>query len=279
MTQDMDIEDPVQKPAQTEAPLTAREEWEEFIKTAIIAIFLALAIRTFYLEPFNIPSGSMEPTLEIGDYLFVYKPSYGYSRYSFPFGFAPIEDRIWTGGREPQRGDVVVFKLPTDTSIDFIKRVVGLPGDTVQVKKGRLYVNHKLVDRTPVGLKVVDENGIRKQVMEYNETLPGGVQHRIYEISDREKLDDTGEFIVPEGHYFCMGDNRDNSSDSRVLGEGGAPALVGYVPLENIVGRASFIFFSTNGSASMAEIWKWPWTIRYGRLFHFIVHGPTSTDK
>jgi signal peptidase I len=221
----------------------------------------------------------MEPTLEIGDYLFVYKPSYGYSRYSFPFGFAPIEDRIWTGGREPQRGDIVVFKLPTDTSIDFIKRVVGVSGDTVQVKKGRLYVNHQLVPREPVGLKVVDENGIRRQVMEYLETLPGGVQHRIYEISDHEKLDDTGEFIVPEGHYFCMGDNRDNSSDSRVLGEGGAPALVGYVPLENIVGRASFIFFSTNGSASMAEIWKWPWTIRYGRLFHFLPHGPTSTSK
>lgn len=275
--QDMDIQDPVQKPAQTEAPLTAREEWEEFLKTALIAILLALAIRTFYLEPFNIPSGSMEPTLEIGDYLFVYKPSYGYSRYSFPFGFAPIEDRIWTGGREPERGDVVVFKLPSDTSVDYIKRVIGLPGDTIQMKQGRLYINHKMVERKSRGLQDIQENG--RPVTEYVETLPGGLQHRIYEISDNDPLDNTGEFVVPEGHYFCMGDNRDNSQDSRVLGRDGMPAPVGFVPLENIVGRASFIFFSTNGSASLAEIWKWPWTIRYGRLFHFILHGSAAFAK
>ncbi len=277
MTKDMDIEDPVQKPAQAEAPLTAREEWEEFLKTALIAILLALAIRTFYLEPFNIPSGSMEPTLQIGDYLFVYKPSYGYSRYSFPFGFAPIEDRIWTGGREPERGDVVVFKLPTDTSIDYIKRIIGLPGDTIQMKLGRLYINHRMVERNSLGLQNVQENG--RPATEYIETLPGGVRHHIYELSDNDPLDNTGEFIVPEGHYFCMGDNRDNSQDSRVLGRDGMPAPVGFVPLENIVGRASFVFFSTNGSAGLAEIWKWPWTIRYGRLFHFIPHGPTPEEK
>ena len=245
-----------------EPPMTAREEWAEFLKTALIAVILALLIRTFLLEPFNIPSGSMKPTLQIGDYLFVSKPSYGYSRYSFPFGLAPIKGRIWTGGHEPQRGDVIVFKLPTNPSIDYIKRIVGLPGDTIQVIDGQLYINRRKVPRTPVGLKQVEESGRMTTVMEYIETLPNGVMHPIYEEGDDHPLDNTGEYIVPEGHYFAMGDNRDNSQDSRV----------GYIPLENIVGKASFIFFSTNGYAGLAEVWKWPWTIRYSRLFRAI--GP-----
>jgi signal peptidase I len=278
MTQDMDIEGGIKKNDGADAPLTAREEWEEFLKTAVIAILLALAIRTFYLEPFNIPSGSMKPTLEIGDYLFVYKPAYGFSRFSFPFGFAPIEGRIWSGGHLPKRGDIVVFKLPTDTSTDYIKRVIGLPGDTIQMKEGRLYINDKEVDRKFLRLAPDAEGGVERQMTEYVETLPGGVQHHIYEISDNGPLDNTGEYHVPEGHYFCMGDNRDNSADSRVLGEGGRPALVGYVPLENIVGRASFIFFSTNGSANMVEFWKWPWTIRYDRLLRPIGSSPAAAS-
>jgi signal peptidase I len=243
-----------------EAPLTAKEEISDFFKTALIAVFLALLIRSFLYEPFNIPSGSMKPTLEVGDYLFVYKPSYGYSRYSFPFGFAPISGRVWA--KEPQRGDVVVFKLPTNTYVDYIKRVIGMPGDTIQVQQGRLYINGEIIDREPIGLtKVEDMPSSPVTMVEYIETLPGGVMHHIYEESDDRPLDNTGMYTVPEGHYFMMGDNRDNSQDSRVS------SMVGFVPFENIVGRADFIFFSTNGSAALFEFWKWPWTVRYDRFF------------
>ncbi|MCD8570155.1 MAG: signal peptidase I [Alphaproteobacteria bacterium] len=240
-------------------PLSAAQEIGEFTKTALIAVFLAVLIRTFLYEPFNIPSGSMLPTLEIGDYLFVYKPEYGYSRYSFPFGLAPIEGRIWED--EPERGDVIVFKLPTNTSIDYIKRLVGMPGDTVQVAQGRLYINGQLVDRKLVGTKLVDDHGRGSfEMTEYIETLPGGAQHRIYEESDDRPLDNTDVYTVPAGHYFLMGDNRDNSQDSRVSN------MVGFVPFENIV-AADFIFFSTNGTAGLLEFWKWPWTVRANRFF------------
>ncbi len=244
-------------------PLNAREEWGELFRTGLIAVLLALSVRTFLFEPFNIPSGSMRPTLEIGDYLFVSKPSYGYSRFSFPFGAAPIEGRVWADGKAPQRGDVVVFKLPHDTSVDYIKRVIGLPGDTIQVINGRLYINRKMVKREALGgLQKIEEAGRDLTVTKYLETLPNGIVHYIYEISDDQPLDNTEAFKVPEGHYFMMGDNRDNSLDSRVMNGG-----VGFVPEENMVGRASMIFFSTNGTAGLAEFWKWPWTIRYERLF------------
>lgn len=254
-----------------EPPMTAREEWAEFLKTALIAILLALLIRTFLYEPFNIPSGSMRPTLEVGDYLFVYKPAYGYSRYSFPFGLAPFTGRVFNEGKEPQRGDVVVFKLPSNPAIDYIKRIVALPGERVQIINGRLYINREIVPREPVGLKRIEEGGRLITAMEYIETLPDGTMHSIYEESDDHPLDNTDEYVVPENHYFALGDNRDNSQDSRVLD------LVGYIPLENIVGRASFIFFSTNSYANLAEIWKWPKTIRYERLFQTI--GPTRPDE
>lgn len=256
--------DDKQKNTPHDPPMTAREEWAEFLKTAVIAVILALVIRTFLFEPFNIPSGSMKPTLEIGDYLFVYKPSYGYSKHSFPFGMAPIEDRILAGGKEPKRGDVIVFKLPSDPSIDYIKRIVAMPGETVQVIDGRLYIDRREIPREPVGLKQIDEGYGEVTMMEYIETLPGGVMHHIYEEGDDRPLDNTEEYIVPEGSYFVMGDNRDNSQDSRVQ------EMVGYVPLENIVGRAQFIFFSTNGYANLAEVWKWPKTVRYNRLFQGI---------
>lgn len=256
--------DDKQKNMPHDPPMTAREEWAEFLKTAVIAVILALVIRTFLFEPFNIPSGSMKPTLEIGDYLFVYKPSYGYSKHSFPFGMAPIEDRILAGGKEPKRGDVIVFKLPSDPAIDYIKRIVAMPGETVQVIDGRLYIDRREIPREPVGLKQIDEGYGEVTMMEYIETLPGGVMHHIYEEGDDRPLDNTEEYIVPEGTYFVMGDNRDNSQDSRVQ------EMVGYVPLENIVGRAQFIFFSTNGYANLAEIWKWPKTVRYSRLFQGI---------
>ena len=239
--------------------LSAREEWSELARTAIVAIVLALIVRTFAIEPFNIPSGSMLPSLQIGDYLFVSKPAYGYSRWSFPFGLAPLEGRVleW---HQPQRGDIVVFKKPTDTSIDYIKRLIGLPGDTIQVTAGRLYINHKLVPRKFIDLERVSEEGRDFAMTRYVETLPNGVEHYIYEIGDDQPLDNTDEYTVPPGHYFMMGDNRDNSQDSRVQSE------VGYVPAENFVGKAELIFFSTNGYAALPEFWKWPWSVRYGRM-------------
>ena len=252
---------PAKKKKSDGPPLTAKEEIGEFFRTAVIAVVLALTIRTFFYEPFNIPSGSMKPTLEIGDYLFVQKPSYGYSRYSFPFGLAPLEGRVWSA--EPVRGDIVVFKLPTNPHGDpFIKRLVGLPGDTIQVKRGRLYINETLVPREPVGLRK-DEDEMRgtTTMTEYIETLPNGVVHSIYEEGDDRPLDNTPLYTVPEDHYFLMGDNRDNSQDSRV------GSVVGFVPFENLIGRADFLFFSTNGHAHLFEFWKWPWTVRYGRIF------------
>ncbi len=245
---------------QSSPPLTNKEEMSEFVRTALWAIALALVIRSIFLEPFNIPSGSMKPSLLVGDYLFVNKPAYGYSRFSFPFGLAPIEERIWP--KEPQRGDVVVFRLPTNTSTNFIKRVVGLPGETIQVRRGRLYINGKQVSREFIKREtVLNDIGQKVSVDEYIEILPGGTEHSIYEVSDRENLDNTSIYTVPQGHYFMMGDNRDNSRDSRVA------EIVGPVPFENIVGRADFLFFSTDGKAELFEFWKWPWSIRYDRLF------------
>lgn len=244
----------------------------DFFKTALIAIFLAVLIRTFLYEPFNIPSGSMKPTLLVGDYLFVNKPSYGYSRYSFPFGLAPLRGRVWDA--EPQRGDVIVFKLPTNTRVDYIKRVIGLPGDTVQVRGGRLFINGEIVPRESLGVKkAIEADGESRPLTEYRETLPGGTVHSIYEESDSEPLDNTPLYTVPEGHYFMMGDNRDNSQDSRVA------QMVGFVPHENLVGRADFIFFSTDGSASLPEVWKWPFALRYPRFFMDIDPASVPAEK
>lgn len=237
----------------------ATGEWMDLVKTAFWAVMLALAIRAVVAEPFNIPSGSMKPTLLVGDYLFVSKYSYGYSRYSFPLGLPLFEGRVWAD--EPARGDVIVFKLPSDNKTDYIKRVIGLPGDTVQVRGGRLYINGEIVERRRIGdVADMDRFGGVEQLTEYEEILPNGVRHRIFEASDAGPLDNTKIYTVPEGHYFAMGDNRDNSQDSRV------DTLVGSVPFENILGKAQFLFFSTNGSAHLWEFWKWPWTVRYDRL-------------
>ena len=255
-------------------PLNAKEELMEIFKTALIAVVLAFLIRSVLYEAFNIPSSSMKPTLLIGDYVFTDKRAYGFGQYSFSLIFnahlpVPYEGRLF--GAMPRRGDIAVFWLP-EIGENYIKRVVGLPGDRIQVKLGRLYINDALVPREPIGLRKEEEAGRGTVTMiEYRETLPGGVVHAIYEESDSQPLDNTGVYIVPEGHVFMMGDNRDNSQDSRVSN------AVGFVPVENIVGRADIIFFSSNGYGSIFEPWKWPWTIRYDRLFHTL--GPTQTPE
>jgi signal peptidase I len=239
----------------------------ETVKTIVYAILIALVVRTVAFEPFNIPSGSMVPTLLVGDYLFVSKFSYGYSRYSLPFGLPLFSGRIhlpFSG--TPERGDVAVFKLPTDTSTDYIKRIVGLPGDKIQMRNGNLYINEQLVPRRQIEDFLYDEGGAPILLQQYIEALPRGPgqpphDHRIIKVGNNGPLDNTPIYEVPAGYYFAMGDNRDNSQDSRVL------SAVGYIPSENLVGRAQFIFFSTDGSARWWEIWKWPITIRYSRLF------------
>lgn len=227
------------------------------IKTIFWAIVLALGIRTVAYEPFNIPSGSMKPTLLIGDYLFVSKFSYGYSTYSLPFGVNLFDGRILSS--EPKRGDVAVFKLPSDPSVDYIKRIVGLPGDKIQVINSILHINGKALERELVGDFVTrTRDGSIHRSNRYVETLPSGLQHYILENSDNlNPMDNTQVYNVPPGHYFMMGDNRDNSRDSRYLNE------VGFVPAKNLVGRAEFLFYSKD---TLEPIWDLS-SIRFDRLF------------
>ena len=229
----------------------------EFVKTILIAGALALGFRSLLFEPFNIPSGSMIPTLLVGDYLFVSKYSYGYSRYSFPFGVAPIDGRIFES--QPERGDVAVFRQPKNESVAFIKRIVGLPGDRIQVTNGVLSINDVPVNRSKKGIAAATDGYNVIKFVVYEETLPNGRSYEIHERSNDDPLDNTSVYEVPAGHYFMMGDNRDNSRDSRA-------ASVGMVPAENLIGRAERMFFSHNGSASLWQIWKWPFAIRYGRF-------------
>ncbi len=237
----------------------------ENIKTVVFAVLIALAVRTVAFEPFTIPSGSMEPTLLVGDYLFVSKYSYGYSRYSIPFSPALFSGRIF--GSMPKRGDVVVFKLPRDNSTDYIKRIVGLPGDKVQMQGGQLFINRRQVARRPSGEFLTSESAISIAVKRYNETLPlegnpAGRDHMIQKMYERGGLNDTMEFDVPQGHFFAMGDNRDNSSDSRDPSSG-----VGFVPIENLVGRAEFVWLSIDLTSPWWQVWEWPFEIRWSRLF------------
>ncbi|CZT34653.1 signal peptidase I [Rhizobium sp. 9140] len=231
--------------------------WEN-VKVIIQALLLALVIRTVLFQPFTIPSGSMMPTLLVGDYIFVNKFAYGYSKYSLPRSPDLFSGRIF--GSDPKRGDIAVFRFPPNPEIDYIKRVIGLPGDRVQVRNSILYVNDKEVARAPDGVfRADDQYDTGADVPVFRETLDNGVSFDTLDQFPDSRGDNTREFVVPEGHYFMMGDNRDNSADSRFD--------VGYVPAENLVGRASLIFFSLGHDTSFLEIWKWPANLRYDRLF------------
>ena len=241
-----------------------KESIKDIVKVVIQALVLAFFVRVFLFQPFNIPSGSMIPTLLVGDYLFVSKYAYGYSRYSLPFGPNLFSGRVWAA--EPKRGDVVVFKLPRDNETDYIKRVIGLPGDEIQMIHGVLHINGEPIKKEKIeDVTLDDPSGHTRTVARYRETLPNGVTYPVLDLIQEGIGDNTEVYKVPENHFFMMGDNRDNSTDSRFLSE------VGYVPFENIVGRAEIIFFSIREDSSFWEIWRWPGSVRWSRMLQ-VVH-------
>lgn len=286
-------------------PAKNKNKAREWFNTIFYGALIAIVFRSFLLEPFNIPSGSMIPTLHVGDHIFVQKWSYGYSRYSFPFG----SWRLWNGrflATEPEIGDVVVFRNPINESQDYVKRLIGKPGDKIQVIDGRLYINDVMTKRDnprpyivavlPKSMRSVgfytDKISIKGNKIwennkpadfnytieyksdkfcntyqgacgvfnatEYTETLPNGVKHNIIEFSDDAHFDNTPVFTVPENHLFFMGDNRDNSGDSR--GE------IGFVPRDNVLGKVWFIWYSHNYYAPLLAPWTWGKKIRWDRF-------------
>lgn len=239
------------------------------VRSIVYALVIAVIIRSLLFQPFNIPSGSMEPTLLIGDYLFVSKFSYGYTHYSFPLSPPIFSGRIFPS--QPNRGDIVVFRLPRDDSIDYVKRVIGLPGDRIQIKNGTVHINDTPVVRQQIADFVgEDPCGGRRdfnsevRVRQWQETLPNGVSYHTLQCTTFEGFPDTTKvYKVPPANYFMMGDNRENSEDSRFPD-------VGFVPFENVIGRAQIIFFSLAGGDPAWQIWRWPWSLRFNRLFKIV---------
>ena len=249
--------------ADTDTEKTERSGTAETVRIVVHALILALIVRVFFFQPFNIPSGSMIPTLLVGDYLFVSKFSYGYSNHSFPFSPDIISDRLIAS--PPKRGDVAVFKLPRDNSTDYIKRVIGLPKDKIQVVKGVIHINGAPIQRERIDDFVTrDSFGNMRRVARYKETLPNGVSYQTLDLVENGFGDNTKVYTVPEGNYFMMGDNRDNSTDSRV------ESAVGFVPAKNFIGRAEIIFFSAGSEAPLWQFWQWPSVIRWSRFFELV---------
>ncbi len=262
------------------APKAETEGWGETLRIVVHALLIAFVVRVFLYQPFNIPSGSMKSNLLVGDFLFVSKLSYGYSSHTFPQSLdipwtnisIPLRPQRLFSGRvfasEPKRGDVAVFKQPTNVSIDFIKRVIGMPGDEIQVIHGVLQINGQPIPKRRVeDFVAVEEDGVTRASPRYEETLPNGVKYTVLDTIEEGQADNTRVFKVPAGHYFMMGDNRDNSTDSRF-------SQVGYVPFENFVGRADLIFFSAAidepGNCRKFAPWTWPTCVRFRRLLSFV---------
>tara|TARA_B100000963_G_C22600081_1_gene659801 strand:- start:160 stop:888 length:729 start_codon:yes stop_codon:yes gene_type:complete len=234
------------------------------LKTIFYALVIAILIRSLLLQPFYIPSSSMEPSLLVGDRLFVTKLSYGYSKHSFPFSLGPIKNRIFFS--EPERGDVIVFKTPADNRTDYIKRLIGLPGDKLQFIDGNLYLNNVEIFKSKIndnfeifcGKSRIDATVLKETLLNKKEYLTSYYTNGSYQNSD--------EFLVPKDHYFFLGDNRDCSKDSRFL------SSVGYVHKNNLVGKAQFIFFSTNiREGSIFNFWNWKNILRIERFFKKII--------
>ncbi|WP_129790654.1 signal peptidase I [Sphingosinicella sp. CPCC 101087] len=263
-------------------PERRKESWWESIRFFLLLFLAAVAIRSLLFAPFSIPSGSMLPNLMIGDYLFVAKWPYGYSRHSFPFGIASFDGRILAS--LPERGDVVVFRFPGVENDDYIKRVIGLPGDTVEVRDGAVILNGEPVRRQRIAdyampvsanspCRVVGDSpeateraggptGRECVFPRYRETLPDGRSYEVLDQGDMD-LDDWGPIIVPEGQLFVMGDNRDDSADSRVPTEQNG---VGLLPVDHLLGRATILFWSTDGSAQWLLPWTWFSAARWERI-------------
>jgi len=248
------------KISKSENVVIKKNYWLDNFKTFFIAILIALTLRTFAFEPFSIPSGSMKPTLLEGDYLFVSKYSFGYSKHSFPMSFPGFSGRVF--GKYPKRGDVAVFKFTQNTRIDYIKRIVGLPGDTVQVKDGILYLNNTAIDRKLKGpWRAKDRNNIMQTYTRYEENLSDNFIYDVLDATPNGMLDNTDIYTVPAGHIFAMGDNRDQSSDSRILSQ------LGFIPFDHLVGKAQIIFYSRDRSEPIWKLWLWPSSVRLERIF------------
>jgi signal peptidase I len=261
----MSHQDPMTTVAQPTPSRSAGGELLELVKTVVTALAIALFLRVIFFQPFTIPSDSMEPALKVGDYIIVSKWDYGWSRHSLPFAPPLFHGRILE--HQAKRGDIVVFKLPRDTKQVYVKRVIGVPGDRIQVKRGQVFINDKPIVQTRMG-QATDPDEPDVVVDQLREARPDGKTYITFDRGQGHDGDNTGVYVVPKGHYFMMGDNRDNSLDSRwPAAQGG----VDFVPAENLVGKARFILASWKGGASIFK--PWTWVLRFDP--HRMLHGLT----
>ena len=257
-------------------------KFKPFLSSLGFALIVAFFLRGLLMEPYGIPSPSMVPTMLIGDYLYVSKLSYGYSKHSFPFLIPNIGDGTRLFGDQPNRGDVVVFKLPPDNCVMYIKRLIGMPGDTIQMIHGIIYINGEPLPQRPIENFMLDDNGTKREVAQFIETMPNGREYRIIRFNRSSNTDSIipdghqhgdnyGPYTVPEGHYFMMGDNRNDSGDSRMH--------VGPVPYDHLIGQAKFIFFSIDSNIfDIIKVWKWHDIVRLRRFFSTI-QAPIPDQK